>query len=221
MLLLLAFLVVLIFAGLGFALHFLWIVAVILLVLCIVGFAVGRRRRGRQGDLPSMAISTRGTRVGRLLRYRGFKQSVLRLDPTWAVAVDRRLRMGTQGRQSRADSRVATRADGTTPERVRAIGPRMLRLAREEVCGIPSLVAVHRPPLRGLHQGARRILPRGTRPNPSYSRSLFGCGGGQSMDERFHCRWKRPQEAGIGKSARPVVEPAVGPPNPSALSAGR
>jgi fatty-acid desaturase len=42
MLLLLAFLVVLLFAGLGFALHFLWIVAVILLVLWLVGFVVGR-----------------------------------------------------------------------------------------------------------------------------------------------------------------------------------
>lgn len=41
-LILLAFLAVLLFAGLGFALHFLWIVAVILLVLWLVGFAVGR-----------------------------------------------------------------------------------------------------------------------------------------------------------------------------------
>ena len=42
MVILLAFLIVLLFAGLGFALHFLWIVAAILLVLCLVGFAVGR-----------------------------------------------------------------------------------------------------------------------------------------------------------------------------------
>jgi hypothetical protein len=42
MLLLLAFLVVLLFAGLGFALHFLWVVAVVLLVLWVVGFALGR-----------------------------------------------------------------------------------------------------------------------------------------------------------------------------------
>jgi len=42
MLLLLAFLVVLLFAGLGFALHLLWIVAVVLLALWLVGFAVGR-----------------------------------------------------------------------------------------------------------------------------------------------------------------------------------
>ena len=42
MLILIAFLLVLIFAGLGFALHFLWIVAAILLVLWLVGFAVGR-----------------------------------------------------------------------------------------------------------------------------------------------------------------------------------
>jgi hypothetical protein len=40
--LLVAFLVVLVFAGLGFALHALWIVAVVLLLLWLVGFAVGR-----------------------------------------------------------------------------------------------------------------------------------------------------------------------------------
>ena len=42
MLLLLAFLVVLLFAGLGFTLHFLWIVAAALLVLWLIGFVVGR-----------------------------------------------------------------------------------------------------------------------------------------------------------------------------------
>jgi hypothetical protein len=42
MVILLAFLVVLLFFGLGFALHFLWIVAAILLILWLVGFAVGR-----------------------------------------------------------------------------------------------------------------------------------------------------------------------------------
>ncbi len=42
MVLLLAFLVVLIFAGLGFALHVLWIAAVVLLVLWLIGFALGR-----------------------------------------------------------------------------------------------------------------------------------------------------------------------------------
>jgi hypothetical protein len=42
MLLLLAFLFVLLFAGLGFAMHFLWIVAVVLLVLWLVGFVMGR-----------------------------------------------------------------------------------------------------------------------------------------------------------------------------------
>jgi hypothetical protein len=42
MVLLAAFLVVLVFAGLGFALHVLWIVAVVLLLLWLVGFAVGR-----------------------------------------------------------------------------------------------------------------------------------------------------------------------------------
>jgi hypothetical protein len=42
MLLLLAFLIVLLFAGLGFALHLLWIVAVVLLVFWLVGMALGR-----------------------------------------------------------------------------------------------------------------------------------------------------------------------------------
>jgi hypothetical protein len=42
MLLLLALLVVLLFAGLGFALHLLWIVAVVLLVVWLVGVALGR-----------------------------------------------------------------------------------------------------------------------------------------------------------------------------------
>jgi hypothetical protein len=41
-LLLLAFLVVLLFAGLGFTLHLLWVVAVVLLVLWLIGFALGR-----------------------------------------------------------------------------------------------------------------------------------------------------------------------------------
>jgi hypothetical protein len=35
-------LLVLLFGGLGFALHFLWIVAAVLLVLWLIGFAVGR-----------------------------------------------------------------------------------------------------------------------------------------------------------------------------------
>ena len=42
MVILLAFLVVLLFAGLGFAVHALWVLAVVLLVLWLVGFAVGR-----------------------------------------------------------------------------------------------------------------------------------------------------------------------------------
>ena len=42
MVLLLAFLLVLLFFGLGFAAHLLWIVAVVLLVMWIVGFALGR-----------------------------------------------------------------------------------------------------------------------------------------------------------------------------------
>jgi hypothetical protein len=42
MVILLALLIVLLFAGLGFALHVLWILAAVLLVLWLVGFAVGR-----------------------------------------------------------------------------------------------------------------------------------------------------------------------------------
>ncbi len=42
MLLLLALLLVLLFFGLGFAVHLLWIVAIVLLVLWVIGFAVGR-----------------------------------------------------------------------------------------------------------------------------------------------------------------------------------
>jgi type IV secretory pathway TrbD component len=40
--LLLAFLLVLLFFGLGFTVHLLWAVAVFLLVLWLVGFAIGR-----------------------------------------------------------------------------------------------------------------------------------------------------------------------------------
>ncbi len=42
MVLVLAFLLVLLFAGLGFALHLLWVVAIVLLVLWLVGAAIGR-----------------------------------------------------------------------------------------------------------------------------------------------------------------------------------
>lgn len=42
MVLVLALLLVLILFGAGFALHILWIAAVVLLVLWLVGFAVGR-----------------------------------------------------------------------------------------------------------------------------------------------------------------------------------
>ena len=42
MIILLAFLLVLLFAGLGFALHLLWIVAVVLLALWLVGLVIGR-----------------------------------------------------------------------------------------------------------------------------------------------------------------------------------
>ena len=42
MVLLLALLLVLLFFGIGFAVHLLWIVAVVLLVLWLVGLAIGR-----------------------------------------------------------------------------------------------------------------------------------------------------------------------------------
>jgi hypothetical protein len=42
MLLLVALLVVLIVAGAGFALHVLWILAVVLLALWLIGFVIGR-----------------------------------------------------------------------------------------------------------------------------------------------------------------------------------
>lgn len=50
MVLLLLFLIVLVVAGLGFALHLLWIVAGVLLVLWLVGLALGRGEgAGRHG----------------------------------------------------------------------------------------------------------------------------------------------------------------------------
>jgi hypothetical protein len=50
MIVLLAFLLVVLFAGLGFAVHALWIAAVVLLVLWIIGLAVGRGEgAGRHG----------------------------------------------------------------------------------------------------------------------------------------------------------------------------
>ena len=42
MLILFVFLLVLLFAGLGFALHFLWILAVIFLLFWLAGVALGR-----------------------------------------------------------------------------------------------------------------------------------------------------------------------------------
>jgi hypothetical protein len=42
MLVLLALLLVVVFFGLGFTLHALWIVAVVLFVLWVLGFAIGR-----------------------------------------------------------------------------------------------------------------------------------------------------------------------------------
>jgi hypothetical protein len=49
MLLVLALLVVLLVAGLGFALHFLWIVAAVLLVLWLIGFVIGRGEGAGRG----------------------------------------------------------------------------------------------------------------------------------------------------------------------------
>ncbi len=50
MVILLALLLVLIFAGLGFTLHVLWIVAGVLLVLWLIGFVLGRGEgAGRHG----------------------------------------------------------------------------------------------------------------------------------------------------------------------------
>ena len=42
MVILLVLLVVLLFAGMGFALHFLWILAAIFFLMWLVGFALGR-----------------------------------------------------------------------------------------------------------------------------------------------------------------------------------
>lgn len=50
MIILLAFLIVLLVAGLGFALHFLWVVAIVMFFLWLIGFAVGRGEgAGRHG----------------------------------------------------------------------------------------------------------------------------------------------------------------------------
>jgi hypothetical protein len=45
MLILLALLIVLLFAGLGFALHALWIIAAVLLIAWLVGVGLGRGER--------------------------------------------------------------------------------------------------------------------------------------------------------------------------------
>lgn len=42
MILLLAFLIVLLFAGIGFAVHLLWIVAIIFFFMWLVGYGLGR-----------------------------------------------------------------------------------------------------------------------------------------------------------------------------------
>ena len=52
MIVLLALLVVLVVAGLGFTFHLLWVLAAVLLVLWAVGFAIGRGERRRPALLP-------------------------------------------------------------------------------------------------------------------------------------------------------------------------
>jgi hypothetical protein len=48
--LLVIFLLALLLGGLGFAVHVLWLIAVIVLVFWLIGFAVGRgQRMGRRG----------------------------------------------------------------------------------------------------------------------------------------------------------------------------
>ena len=55
MVLLVALLVVLLFFGLGFALHVLWVAAVVFLVLWLIGFALGR------GETRELTGSTGGS----------------------------------------------------------------------------------------------------------------------------------------------------------------
>jgi hypothetical protein len=47
MIILFVLLLVLLFAGVGFAIHFLWFVAIIAFVLWLIGLAKGRGRGGR------------------------------------------------------------------------------------------------------------------------------------------------------------------------------
>lgn len=49
MLLLLALAIVVLFFGLGFVIHLLWIVAVVFFVLWLVGYAFGRGQRAGRG----------------------------------------------------------------------------------------------------------------------------------------------------------------------------
>ena len=51
MILVLALLIVLLFAGLGFTLHVLWIIAAVFLVLWVIGFALGAWRERREAPL--------------------------------------------------------------------------------------------------------------------------------------------------------------------------
>ena len=80
MVLLLAFLLVLVFFGLGFALHFLWIVAVVLLVLWLVGFALGRQARAQDltafigGEGQAQADSPNGECPDRCPAYRTIQE---------------------------------------------------------------------------------------------------------------------------------------------------
>ena len=69
MVLLLALLLVLIFFGAGFALHILWIVAVVLLVLWVIGFAMGAARElGETSSTAGESLSLLRVRQNRELR---------------------------------------------------------------------------------------------------------------------------------------------------------
>lgn len=65
MIVLLALLIVVLFAGLGFAVHALWILAGVLLVLWLIGFVVGQR--GGCGQPPLLpVVSHRSAGCGRV-----------------------------------------------------------------------------------------------------------------------------------------------------------
>ena len=68
MVILLALLLVLIFAGLGFTLHVLWIVAGVLLVLWLIGFVLGRGEgAGRHGFYAASSLVATDGRLQRMV----------------------------------------------------------------------------------------------------------------------------------------------------------